>query len=378
MNDKEVFNKKSSYINISLDALTHNYFFLRNILKKNTKIIAMVKSNAYGHGILDISRHLESLNVDSFGVFTVKEAKFLREQGIKKDIIIFGPFLEQDINDVVQFDLSLVVGSFDEIRILQQYNKQKPIKLHIKIDTGMGRIGFLPDEGFQIIKELKQQNPKLDLVGICTHFSDSSSTNKDYTNYQGDRFIDLLRRLEEMKIKFPLIHAANSAAILRYPKFHFDAVRPGILLYGIDPFINEFDLHPILSLHSYVSSIKMVPENSYISYNRTFQTNRETRIAIVPIGYADGYFLGLSNKAKVNINHKYYPIIGNICMNQFVIDISDNEDIQPYDPVLLIENKNNSAIGLINLAKISGTIPYEILCRLSESIDRIYRKKDCK
>jgi alanine racemase len=377
MIDKEVFYKESNYININLSALSHNYLFLKKRVQKNTKIIAMVKSNAYGHGLIPISKHLEFLDVDAFGVFTIDEAKLLRDADIKKDIIIFGPFLEHHIPEILSYDLSLVVGSYDEIKILQKYNGQKQIKLHIKIDTGMGRIGFLPEEGFQIIQDLYKNRRSLVLDGICTHFSDSSSISREYTEFQGNRFIELVDRLKSNQYHFPLIHAANSAAILRYPQFHFNAVRPGILLYGVDPFINEFNLKPILSLHSFVSSIKDVPENSFISYNRTFQTKTKTKIAIVPIGYADGYLLSLSNKSYVSINKHFYPIIGNICMNQFIVDISSSIDIHTNDTVTLIEAKNDSQLGLINLANLSKTIPYEILCRLSESIRRIYTQKDC-
>jgi alanine racemase len=191
--------------------------------------------------------------------------------------------------------------------------------------------------------------------------------------FQGHQFNDLIEQLKAKGISFPLIHASNSAAILRYPEFHYNCVRPGILLYGIDPFLNQYDLHPILSLHSYVSSVKIVPEFSYISYCRTFQTQKETKIAIIPFGYADGYMWDLSNKTFVSIHGKLYPIIGNICMNQFVVDISNSDDVFIYDPVTLIEADNQSKIGLNQLAMSSEKIPYEILCRLSETIHRNYR-----
>lgn len=373
MKKKEVFDKLGNYINIDVNSLVHNFFFLKKSLHEKVKIIAMVKSNAYGHGLVPISHHLQSLGIDYFGVFTIAEGVQLRNSGINKDIIIFGPFLEQNIPEIKEHSLSLVVGSYDEIEILMKYNDKKKIKIHIKIDTGMGRIGFLPKDSFKIIQNMHGKNSSLLLDGLCTHFSDSSSPDVDYTLFQGHQFNDLIEQLKAKGISFPLIHASNSAAILRYPEFHYNCVRPGILLYGIDPFINQYDLHPILSLHSYVSSVKIVPEFSYISYCRTFQTQKETKIAIIPFGYADGYMWDLSNKTFVSIHGKLYPIIGNICMNQFVVDISNSDDVFIYDPVTLIEADNQSKIGLNQLAMSSEKIPYEILCRLSETIHRNYR-----
>lgn len=370
---KDNFSINSNYINISFKSLHHNFTLLKKLLLPSTKIIAMVKSNAYGHGLIQVSKYLESLQVDYLGVFTISEAIQLRKAGIKNEIIIFGPFQEYDLPQVSLLDLGLVVGSYEEIKFLLDYKNKKPLKLHIKIDTGMGRIGFLPEDGLKIINSLHKKNQEsLKLVGICTHFSDSSSNNTEYTEWQGKQFINLLKLLENEKITFPLVHSSNSAAILKYPQFHFNCVRPGILLYGIDPFIDQFDLKPVLSLHSFVSSIKIVPAGSFISYNRTFQTKKETRIAIVPIGYADGYLLDLSNKAYVSIKNKIFPIIGNICMNQFIVDISESVDIKIHDRVNLIDNEGHSELKLTHLAKLSNKIPYEILCRLSESLQRNY------
>lgn len=332
----------------------------------------MVKSNAYGHGLIPISQQLEIMGSDYFGVFTIEEAIQLRMSGIKKEIILFGPFLETNIPTIVSNNISLIVGNYEELKILDKYQEKKVIKLHIKIDTGMGRIGFLPEEALEIIPSIIYQNKSLNWEGICTHFADSSSDEKAYTNHQGKVFNTLLDKLACKKIFFPLIHAANSAGILEYPLFHYNAVRPGILLYGIDPFIDRYELKPILSLKSFVSTIKTVQEGSYISYTRSFQTKKKSRIAIIPLGYADGYLLNLSNRSHVSIRNKLFPVIGNICMNQFVIDITDNPEVQVYDPVTLIDRNQHSRLSLNNLAQLSKTIPYEILCRLSESIPRFY------
>ena len=371
MRKRDVYKEKGNYIEIDLKNLQQNINFLKTIIDPKTKVIAMVKSNAYGHGIVPVSSFLQKVGIDFFGVFTVREGILLRTSRIRKDILIFGPFQEYDLAHITKFRLTPVVGSRDEINFLVSASKKKAVKIHIKIDTGMGRIGFLPEEGFEIISSIKRNNPSLILEGICTHFADSSSKDPSYTVYQASLFLQLLNRLEKENIWIPVIHASNSAAILRFPQFQFNCVRPGILIYGIESMPYQNDLKPVMSLYSYVSILKTIPENSFISYTCSFKTNRKTLIAIVPIGYADGYMLDLSNKAYVLIKGKRFPIIGNICMNQFIVDITDSEGIKLNDKVTLIGKDAQEEINVNSLAKLAGKIPYEIICRLSENIPRI-------
>jgi alanine racemase len=236
----------------------------------------------------------------------------------------------------------------------------------------MGRIGFLPDESLEVIKKLYFFNKRVKIKGICTHFSDSSSEVKHYTIYQAELFQRLLDQLIHVKINIPIIHASNSAAIINYPEFQFNCVRPGLLLYGISPFEYNLDLKPALSLISKIITIKNIKTNSFLSYNRTYQTKRSSRIALVPIGYADGFSEKLSNKGQVIIRNKRYPIVGSICMNQFLVDITDGENIQYNDRVTIIGGDINESISIKELSKTSSLIPYEILCRLSEDLPRIY------
>ena len=364
-------------IEVNLNNIKHNYLnVLKSKIKENTKVIAVVKSNAYGHGLIKVSQFLESINVDYLGVFSVKEGVILRLNGLKKEILIFGAVKETDIEFLFDYSLTPLIGTKEEYELIEKIvpKGNKTLPVHIKVDTGMGRIGFLPDESLEIIKKLYFFNKRVEIKGICTHFSDSSSVIKDYTIFQAELFQKLLDQLTQAKINIPIIHVSNSAAIINYPEFQFNCVRPGLLLYGLSPFDYNLDLKPALSLISKIITIKNIQTNSFLSYNRTFQTKRPSRIALVPLGYADGFSEKLSNKGQVIIRNNRYPMVGSICMNQFLVDITDSENIQYNDRVTIIGNDISESISVKEISKTSSLIPYEILCRLSEDLPRIYKE----
>lgn len=365
--------QNDSYIEINLANIEHNYSnVLKKKINKDTKVIAVVKSNAYGHGLIPVSKTLEKLNVDYLGVFNVKEGLRLRASGIKSKILIFGTVRDYEFDKLVKYDLTPIISTYEELRILDKFQFNETLKIHIKVDTGMGRLGFHTREAEEIIKNLYFHNKNILIEGICTHFSDSSSSDKSYTIKQANTFISLLDNLQKNGVKIPIIHASNSAAVLNFPEYQFNCVRPGLLLYGVSPFSDDYGLKESLSLYSTLSTIRNISENSFVSYNRTFSTKRASKIAVIPLGYADGIMYSLSNKGSVLINGNRFPVIGSVCMNQFLVDVTDGNNINSYDRVTLIGENGNEKISVKEVAQNANTIPYEILCRLSGSIKRVY------
>ncbi len=362
-----------NYILVDFSHLKNNVNEVRKLAGTDKHIIAMVKSNAYGHGLIQVSTKLNEMGVHAFGVFTVKEGVDLRSAGITGQILIFGPIHPSLYAFLLHFNLTPVIGCIDEANSIMDFFQEDQVSIHIKIDTGMSRIGFLPDSAIQIFEIFRKNRPNITIDGICTHFSDSSSPDRKFTDQQANEFKHTLEILEKKGFHFSYIHAANSGAILQYPEYLFNAIRPGILLFGVDMLNKYPSFEPVLSLYSHVSMIKWIPKNAYVSYNRTYKTTKSTKIAIIPIGYADGYMYDFSNIGTVLINGNFYPIIGTICMNQFVVDITDSENICLFDRVILIGKDNNKSITLRSLSALTNKLPYEILCRLSESMKRIYK-----
>jgi alanine racemase len=365
----------SNRIIVHLKHLRENFQSIKVKLSNKAKIIGMVKSNAYGHGIIPISSFLSSLGIDYLGVFTIEEGICLREQGIQTPILIFGALLRHHMRLLDRFNLIAVIGSMKELEAFLEEETLNTLPFHLKIDSGMGRIGFLPSELPPIMHYIHSKGAEKRIEGICTHYSDASNLSSDYTQRQTDSFVASFEELGSFIHQETLIHTCNSAALLRFPEYHYNAVRPGLVLYGICPFPqNQANWHPVLSARSYISVVRTVPKNSYISYNRTFQTTRPTKIAIVPIGYADGIPLSLSNRGYVLCKQTKCPIIGNVCMNQFTIDVSDCKDVHLGDEITVIGKEGSLEITANDVANWADTIPYEILCNLSTTIPRFIIK----
>lgn len=365
--------QNDNFIEVNLSNIEHNYL---NVLKKkinpSTKIIAVVKSNAYGHGLIPVSKTLEKLNVDYLGVFNIKEGLRLRASGIKSKILIFGTIKENEVSELIKYDFIPIISTYEELHILENLQGSEVMPIHIKVDTGMGRLGFLSEEAREIVEKLYFHNKNIFIEGICTHFSDASSPDEGYTIKQAQIFMKFLESLSKNGVKIPVIHASNSSAVLKFPEYQFNCVRPGLLIYGVSPFDEDYELKESLSLYSSVSTVRSLPENSYLSYNRTFLTKRLTKIAVIPLGYADGIMLSLSNKGSVLINGGKFPIIGSVCMNQFLVDVTESNNIYPGDKVTIIGKNNGKKLSVKKVAESANTIPYEIICRLSGSIKRIY------
>ncbi len=362
----------SNKIIIHLNHLKKNYQCIQKTKSKDTRVIGMVKSNAYGHGIIPVSSLLSTLQIDSFGVFTIEEGIQLRKHNIQIPTLIFGSLLQPHMKALLQFNLTPVIGSFKELQVFLEDKTLESLPFHLKIDTGMGRIGFLQSELQQVFHYIQDREAKSRLEGICTHYSDASDLSSDYTQWQSQNFEKALKEIHGFTSQEPLLHACNSAAFLRYPQYQYNAIRPGLILYGISPFPkDQANWSPVLSVLSYISVVRTLPKDAYISYNRTYKTTRPTKIAIIPIGYADGIPLSLSNRGWVLYKKNKYPIIGNVCMNQFVIDITSCEEAKVSDQVTIIGKEDDVEITAQDVATWANTIPYEIMCNLSTAIPRI-------
>ena len=364
---------------IDLDILANN---MKNIKKLagNKEVIAVVKADAYGHGALDVAPCLLENGASRLAVAMLTEAIELRNNNIKAPIMILG-YTPLDLGEeLINFDIEQTIYDLDYARELSSLaiKLNKKAKVHIAIDTGMGRIGFLPtNESFNSICEIYSLDG-LDVVGIFTHFSSSDEADKEYTQYQFNQIYDFIRKLENNGINIPLKHASNSAALIDLPNTYLDAVRAGIILYGYYP-SNEvkkenLSIKPALTLKAKIAHVKELESNMYISYNRTFKTSRKSKIATIPIGYADGYIRTLKHDAKIIVNGQLAPIVGNICMDQFMIDVTDIPNVKTGDEVILLGESNGIKFNADYIAKCMNSINYEVLCLLKKRVPRAYIK----
>lgn len=364
---------------IDLDILANN---MRNIKKLagDKEVMAVVKADAYGHGALDVAPCLLENGASRLAVAMLTEAVELRNNNITAPIMILGYTPLYLGEELINYDIEQTIYDLDYAKELSALaiSLNKKAKVHIALDTGMGRIGFLPtDESFNAIGEICSLDG-LDVIGIFTHFSSSDEKDKDYTQYQFNQIYDFIDKLESEGINIPLKHASNSAAIIDLPNTYLDAVRAGIILYGYYP-SNEvqkekLSIKPALTLKARIAHVKELESGMYISYNRTFKTSRKSKIATIPIGYADGYIRTLKHEAKVIVNGQLAPIVGNICMDQFMIDVTDIDDVKSGDEVILLGESNGIKFNADDLAKCMNSINYEVLCLLKKRVPRAYIK----
>ena len=368
-----------SYALIDIANLKFNFLKIREKIK-DTRIMAIVKADAYGHGVIETVKALNSLpeKPEYYGVAIIEEGIELRRNYVDQPILIFNPVIENDSDLYSKYDLISSVFNEKHLSILKKANSfdGKKIKVHIKVDTGMHRLGIDFREAFDFVKKLsKDKNFIID--GIYTHFANSDEKDKSYVKLQLGRFNGVLDKLKAEGINYGLAHAANSGAILDIPEAYFDMVRPGILMFGYYPSeetTESIELRPVMSLRSYVESIKSIDKNESISYGRKYFTKKKTNIASVPIGYADGYTRGLSNKSKAVINGKLFPQVGSVTMDRIMFEIG-NENIKIGDEVILLgkDKQSGLAFSAWDWCKLVNTIPYEVMCGISKRIPRIYK-----
>ncbi|MDD6483519.1 MAG: alanine racemase [Clostridiales bacterium] len=370
---------RRAWAEIDLDALAHNMREIRKITDKNAQICATVKADAYGHGFLEAAKTFLENGADRLAVAMKAEAIQLRKSGIDVPILILGMSPAEDIEDIIDYDITPAVGDYEFARLLSQtaQKKGKTAKIHIKIDTGMTRVGFVADDlkNSAVVDEIIKisQLKAIEVEGMFSHFSTSDEYDKTYTKLQFKRFMALDEQLRARGLNIPIRHIANSAAIMMYPNTHLEMVRPGIILYGMYPSQevdkSRLDLKYAMSLKACVSYIKEVEAGRGVSYGKEYITDHKTKIATVPIGYADGYIRRLSGRACMIADGKKVPIIGRICMDQCMIDVTSVNNISKGDEVIIFGSEE---VTIDDMAAWLDTINYEIACMISKRIPRVY------
>ncbi len=340
---------------INLSFLLDNLKVIKEKVGGKVDVIAVVKADAYGHGAKVISLFLQKYaNISTFAVAHIDEGIFLRKIGLNKKILVLSPQLKSSIPYYFEYELTPVISDIEFLDELGKYsnNKEKKLKIHLIFDTGMGREGFLPSESEEISKVLRRY-PNLILEGISSHLSNPENKKDPYNIFQKRLFYDIYNQFKDEDLVF---HFSNTGGIFNFPEFHFNAVRPGISLYGY----GDKSLKPVMEIKAKITLVKELPEGWGVGYGHTFMTEKSTKIAIVPLGYADGYRRDLSNKGRVIVNGEYCKIIGRISMDQFTIDIADKE-VKRGDLVTVMGRENEKMVDAQELAILSNTIPYEIL-----------------
>ncbi len=371
---------------VDLDAITENIETIKKKINPETKIIPVIKTDGYGHGALPIARVLEAdETVWGYGVATVEEAHSLREKGIKKPLLILGYTFPYSYEKMIEDEIRPTVFMLDVAQQLSETAQKmgKICRVHIKVDTGMTRIGMHPDEdSVELINQIRQL-PNIEIEGIFTHFATADETDKTKSYHQMQVFRDFVEEVErKLSIQIPMKHCSNSAGILEMPEANMNAVRAGIIIYGLWPSKEVQDdqdivLKPALSLKSRIVYVKMVSANQEISYGGTYITVRDTQVATICIGYGDGYPRSLSNVGYVLINGQKAPILGRICMDQFMVDVTDiKEDVCVGDVVTLIGRDGDEVITMEELGDYSGRFNYELACDIGKRVPRIYKMDD--
>jgi len=377
-----------TYCEIDLSAFSNNLKEIRRLIPDHTKIMAVVKADAYGHGSVTIAKEAQSAGAEFLAVARLNEAMLLRNGGITLPILLFDDSAMHSAEIYIDQNIRPSVSSMEEAILFSKSATQygKPIKIHIKIDTGMGRLGFLSDELShkepgtlaRTIAEISHL-PNIKIEGIYSHFATSDEKDKKYANAQLAIFKKLIAQLNELLPYKPLYHMANSGAIIDMPESHLDMVRPGISIYGIYPSQDvckdKIDLHPVMSIKSKIVHLKKVKPNFKISYGCTFTTKRDSIIATVPVGYADGFPRSLSSKGEMIVRGQRAPVIGRVCMDLTMIDVTDIEGVSLYDEVVVMGRQDSEEITADEIASKCNTISYEILTSISPRVTRIFLKK---
>jgi len=362
---------------IYLDNIVHNLSEVKRWVGKKAKIMGVVKANAYGHGACQVAKVLIENGISYLGVATIEEALELRECGINIPILVFGYTPLTQVKELIVHNITQTVFDINYVKELERIalNVGKKAKVHVKIDTGMGRIGYTDLNVAEKEIEKMMGMEGVEVEGIFSHFATSDEKDKTYAEKQFDMFKKLLESLKQKGINIPLKHIANSGAIIDLKYTYLDMVRPGIVLYGSYPsekVERPLDLRQTMGFKTKIVYIKEVPEGTSISYGRTFITKRKSKIATLPLGYADGFNRLLSNNHHVLVKGKYAPVIGRICMDQTMIDVTDIEGVEVGDDVTIFGNQDGEKIAAEEIAKKLNTIPYEVYCGISRRVPRIY------
>ncbi len=375
-----------AWAEIDLDCIAHNVREIRRVIGPHPEIMAVVKADAYGHGVRETVQTMLDAGATRIAVSMLDEALELRQIGIDVPILVLSYTDPKRAGEIIRQGITQTVFSHDLAKALSRAAKKEgmPARIHIKIDTGMSRVGFAP--GFAAVKAVAaiSKLPGIVVEGVFTHFASADETDPAFTLRQFEQFESILFELNRVGFRMPLRHVANSAATLAFPDLALDMVRPGIILYGILPSAEvvpvmhdgePLQLRPAMSLKAHVIMVKRIGKGATVSYGRTWRAHRASRIATLPIGYGDGYARALSNHAHVLIHGQFAPVIGRICMDQCMVDVTDIEGVvKPGDEVVLMGTQGNRSIRVEELAASAGTIPYETICLVGKRLPRVYKR----
>ena len=374
-----IFKSLRTWVEINLDALECNFDAVREELPENMKILAVVKANAYGHGAIGVAKFLED-KADYLAVAATDEALELRKNGVNCPILILGHIPYGDYDNIVKFNITPTISDFYEAELLSKAAVKAGVTapLHIAVDTGMNRIGFLVNA--ESVKEIKEINslPNIKIEGVFSHFAAADISDKTYTRKQVEKFDQFMKTLSAEGVNAPIKHLYNSAAIADLEK-KYDMVRQGIILYGLRPsdeveFNNIKVPQPVMSMKTRVVQVKTLPAGECISYGCTYTTEKETKVATLCAGYADGVTRVLSNNGEVLIRGKRAKIIGRVCMDQFMVDVTDIPDVEAGDTATIFGTDGEETISVDEIAKKANTINYEIICNINSRVTRVYMK----
>lgn len=377
---------KRSWAVVNLDHVAHNVAEIKAALTPGCMMMGVVKADAYGHGDKFIADQLVRQGVNWFGVSNIAEALSLRDQGIYHPILIFGFTPTEHAAALNEYNLTQSIYSLEYAQRLQQAAKAAGVDIgvHIKVDTGMSRLGFVLDNGFAATsaEEIAAvcAMPNLAAGGIFTHFAVADEAEEEsvaYTRRQFAQFQRIIAMLEKRGIRFPIRHCCNSAAMIRYPEMHLDMVRPGIVLYGLCPgedCAGKLALRPAMEFYSTICQVKEIAKGTTVSYGRAYTAHRNMRVATVPVGYADGYERELSNKSRVLVRGQFANVIGRVCMDQLMLDVTHIPGAESGDLVTIVGEDGENRLTFDEMARLSGTISYEKVCLIGKRVPRIYRQ----
>lgn len=375
------FTRRAVWAQIDLDAAAHNMRQIRKHVGPDVKIAAVVKANAYGHGSVELAKTFAENGADCFAVSSLDEAVELRRYAhIDNEIFILGHTDARRTEELLTYDIEPAVFNLKNAEFFSQEARRlgKTLRVHIAVDTGMSRVGFQVNE-FSV-SEIKTiaALPNIEIRGMFTHFAVSDMKDKTFTREQYGHFRWMCKRMEEEGIHIALRHCCNSAAVLELPEYYCDMVRPGIIMYGCEPSpeidIKPYDLRPVMSLRCCIAHVKLIDAGATVSYGRHYKAPSRRKIAILPVGYADGYSRILSGKVDVLYHGHRVPQVGAICMDQCMIDVSGEANVHAGDEVVLFGRQGDSFIPIEEIAAVCGTINYEIMCNISRRVPRVYMK----
>jgi alanine racemase len=372
-----LFSGRPTVGEVDLGALEFNYRQIQKRISEGVKLLAVVKADAYGHGAIPVSLKLEKLGVEYLGVAIPEEGVELRSGGVKAPILVLGGIFGGEIDQIFRFRLTPVIFRKDSLKLLSREaeRRKRKVKVHLKVDTGMGRLGVPLSLWPDFLKEVKRF-PKIEIEGILSHLS-MTDEQKGYTQNQWRGFQRAVAIAQEMGISCQYLHMASSATLTAFPAYSAKLVRPGIMLYGSYPsptFQALIPLKPVMTLKTRIHFLKSVPAGTKISYGGTFTTKRESLIATLPIGYADGYSRHLSNHGEVLIHGKRAPVVGKVCMDFIMVDVTDIPHVSVGDEVVLMGRQGREQITAEEIAEKINSISYEVLCLIGKRVPRIYKE----